>query len=662
MKTARLSRILFLTFLLAFAGTKANGKKLILKVERGETPVATRQLGPAIFFDQSVISDLGVTEGNPVKVNCNGKSAFLRIYKFFGGKGKFALRNEYAELLGIEKGFYEISLEPSTPEEAGLEPKPIRFYVENYKGNLKKWKGYAFGAPHGDCDNETGSVVKIVSERYGIPATAAYGCRVSYRGIWYDCNRPLMKLPKPGNRGVFPERQWNEAAVEKYRIYQDSVWANSNFNFGKRFKLFCSFHGHDLTVKFPDGKKIQRPVIEGIGVGFSKNELRRIKKFYYSVRAKYYANPPDLYFGNLPEDLIYYYKGVRLTFFYSGLGTRTYGSLRSDLVENALHLETPDLMRIGKQAQSATADLLFNLYTFIKDSIFTSRKVNVANLTIKKPKDLGAMVRIPAGAFLMGAPKGFGWSAERPQHKVWTDEFQIDKYEVTNEQYSNFLNEALRTNKIKVKNGVVISSFDTTRKYCLTKQAVPFAQINFDGEKFTVEKEKEYFPLVYVTYYGALAYAHFYGKDLPTEAEWEKAASWNGKRKFLFGVSADTITGVQANFEDSGDPYDFNYLPGTTPVGYYNAESPYGLKDVSGNVWEWCSDNYIYGYYRTIKEKMIVNPTGPDSSTMRTIRGGAWNTEPFVTRTTMRLGINPNTPLVNLGFRCVKRKNLKKVK
>jgi formylglycine-generating enzyme required for sulfatase activity len=660
MKTKQLSRILFLVFLLAFVGAKGKGKKLILQVERGKTPVATRQLGPAIFFDESVISDLHVAEGTPVKVSCNGRTEFLRIYKFFGGKDKFALRNEYAEKLGIQEGTYQITVEPSTPEEAGISSKPIRFVVENYKGDLKKWKGYAFGAPHGDCDNETGAVVKIVSRLYGIPATAAYGCRVSYRGIWYDCNRPLMKLPKPGNRGVFPERQWNRAAVEKYKIYQDSVWANSNLSFGKRFKLFCSFHGHDLTVKLPGGKKIQRPVIEGIGVGFSKNELRRIKKYYYSVSSKYYTDPPDLYFGNLPEDLTYYYKGVRLTFFYSGLGTRTYGSLRSDLVQNALHLETPDMMRIGKQAQSATADLLFNLYTFIKDSIFTSRKVNVTNLTIKKPVDLGKMVTVPAGEFLMGAPNGFGWSAERPQHKVWTDEFQIDKYEVTNEQYSNFLTAAFKVNKIIVKNGVVRSADNTDRKYCLTKQAVPFAQIKFDGVKFTAEKGKEFFPVVYVTYYGALAYARFYGMDLPTEAEWEKAASWDGKRKYLFGVQADTIDGTQANFEDSGDPFDFNSLPGTTPVGFYDSQSPYGLKDVSGNVWEWCSDNYIYGYYRTIKEKLIFNPTGPDTSTIRTIRGGAWNTEPFVTRTTMRLGINPNTPLVNLGFRCVKRKYLKK--
>ena len=660
MKRAKIFKALF--FILAFATVRPQANKIVLEVELTKLPVATRQLGPAIFFDESVIEKLGVEEGMPVKVTVKDKSEYLRIYKFFGGVGKFALRKEYAAKLGIEKGRYKVALEKTTPEVAGISPKPVRFWVENYKGDLKKWKGYAFGAPHGDCDNETGEVVKLVSERYGIPATAAYGCRLSYRGIWFDCNRPLMKLPKDGNRGVLPERQWNKAAEEKYAVYQDSVWANSGLGFGKRFTLFCSFHGHDLTVKLPDGSRIQRPVIEGIGVGFSKKELRKIKKFYYSVRNKYYSTPPDLYFGNLPEDLKYEYKGVPLTFFYSGLGTRTYGSLRSDLVQNALHLETPDLMRIGKEAQSKTADLLYSLYVFIRDSVLAERNTERTNIVVKEPRDLDTMITIPAGTFLMGAPEGFGWSAERPQHKVWLDEYKIDKYEVTNSQFVKFLNEYFTTKKIKVLDGVAVNAYDTTQKYCLTKKAVPFAQIDFDGSKFFVENGREFFPVVYVTYYGALAYAHSLGKDLPTEAEWEKAASWNGKKKFLFGVSADSITGAQANFEDSGDPFDMNALPGTTPVGFYATASPYGLKDVSGNVWEWCSDYYIYGYYKTIKEEISRNPRGPEKSTMRTIRGGAWNTEPFVTRTTMRLGINPNVSLVNLGFRCVKRNALRKEK
>ncbi len=644
-------------FVLLFAvGQRAQEKELTLKVELTSPPVATRQLGPAIFFDESVLEELDVQEGMPVKVNNNGAIAYLRIYKFFGGKGKFAIRREYAEKLGVVKGVYELVISKTTPEEAGIEPKPIEFKVENYKGDLSKWGGYAFGAPHGDCDNETGSVVKLVSENYGIPSTAAYGCRVSYRGIWYDCNRPLMKLPKPGNRGVYPERQWNKAAEEKYRIYQDSVWANSNLSYGKRFKLFCSFHGHDLTVKLPDGKRIQRPVIEGIGVGFSKDELRKIKKYYYTVRADYYDTPPDLYFGNLPEDLHYSYKGVPLTFFYSGLGTRTYGSLRSDLVENALHFETPDLMRIDPKIQPVTAKLLYNIYKFVRDSIFALRKTEAVKVDFTPPENLRAKKVIPAGEFLMGAPAGMGWSGERPQHKVYLDEYSIDVYEVTNKEYCEFLNSAFEKKEIEIREGTVVSLRDTSKHFFLTKSAVPFSQILFENGKFKVEEGKEYFPVVYVTYYGAKAFAHSIGEDLPTEAEWEKAASWNGEKKFFYSVGADTITGKDANFEDSGDPFDFAETPATTPVGFYPAESPYGLKDMSGNVWEWCSDYYIYGYYKTLKDSVVVNPTGPEHSTMKTIRGGAWNTEPNVTRSTMRLGINPNQALVNLGFRCVKRK------
>ena len=648
-----------LVSLLFLAGltNAGNDKKVILNLKLTKPPVATRQLGPAIFFNKEVLKKLDVKEGYPVKVKHDGNVEYLRVYFFFGDSNEFAIRKEYTGKLGVVNGFNVLAIQKATPEEAGITPKPIEFKVENYKGDLSKWNGYAFGAPHGDCDNETGAVVKRVAENYGIPATAAYGCRVSYRGIWYDCNRPLMKLPKPGNRGVYPERQWNKAAEKKYQIYQDSVWANSKLKFGKRFKMFCSFHGHDLTVKLPDGKRIQRPVIEGIGVGFTKNELRRIKKFYYRITPKLYENPPSIYFGNLPEDLVYEYEGVKLNFFYSGLGTRTYGSLRSDLVENALHLETPDNMRLGEEVQKKTAKLLFELYSFIRDSIFTARKSQPVPQVVTKPVDLKAKKIIPAGEFIMGAPAGKGWSAEHPQHRVYLDQYAIDVYEVTNLQFANYLNEALKKNEIVVQNGIVKNAKDTTQKYFLTKTYSPFSQIEFNSNTFSVVKGKEYFPVIYVTYYGAKAYAKHYGEDLPTEAEWEKAASWAGGKKYFFATSKDTMTEQDANFEDSGDPFEGEEIPCTTPVGFYKMASPYGVKDMSGNVWEWCSDNYVYGYYRTIKDSVVFNPKGPESSTMKTIRGGAWNTEPFVTRATMRLGINPNAALVNLGFRCVKRTN-----
>ncbi|NOX17654.1 MAG: formylglycine-generating enzyme family protein [Chlorobi bacterium] len=616
-------------------------------------PVATRQLGPAIFFNASVLKTFAENEGDVFTFSNKGKKEVLRAYLFFGGDTTFAMYREYAEKLGLEYGKkYSIGIAKKGNEENVLEPKRIEFEVENYKGNLKKWNGIALGAPHGDCDNETGAVVKLAAELYGIPATAAYGCRVSYRGIWFDCNRPLMKLPKENGRGVIPERVWNDKAEQKYKTYQDSVWANSNLKFGKRFKLFTSFHGHDLTVKLKNGMRLERPVIEGIGVGFTKDELRKIKAFYNEHKNEYYKNPPALYFGNLPEDRTYEYAGVKLNFFYSGLGTRTYGSLRSDLVERALHFETPNTMRINPNVQPKTAKLLNDIYAFIVDSIFTAEKQVGKIPEAAAPKNFGKMKRIPEGVFVMGAPEGFGWSSEHPQRNIFTDDFEIDANEVTNIEYAEFLNKSFAREKIIVQNGVVKDAETVERILCDLQSGNPFSELLFEDGKFLVKSEREYFPVIYVSYFGAEKYAEFNGKRLPTEAEWEKAASWLDGRKYLYSTVHGTPDENAINFEDSGDPFE-GELPGTSPVGFFG-EGINGLNDMSGNVWEWCSDYYSYTQLKTYNEKITKNPQGPKSGSMKTIRGGAWNTEPVVTRTTMRLGINPNARLVNLGFRCAR--------
>jgi formylglycine-generating enzyme required for sulfatase activity len=649
----KLIEIILLLILIVF-GCKAQ-ERIEFEGELVKPPVSTMQLGPAIFFSESFVEKLGVTEGNPVRIIAGNKIKDLRVYKFFGSDTTFAMHRKYADELDLKEGKNKFEIVIISPQEATITPKPIRFSVENYKGNLAKWKGYAFGAPHGDRDFETGSVVKLVAENYGVPATAAYGCRLSYRGIWYDCNRPLMKEPREDGRGVIPERQWNEAAEKKYNIYQDSVWANSEMRYGERFELFTSFHGHDLTLKLPDGTIKERPVIEGMGVGFTKDELRKIKKFYYEHREEYWVNPPELYFGNLPEDRVYELDGVKLQFFYSGLGTRTYGSLRSDLCKRALHFETPDGVRLDEEVQPNTARFLADLYSFVRTEIIEkSVSEKEASLNVRKPSDLGKKILIPAGEFIMGAPEGKGWSSERPQLTVFVDEFYIDKYEVTNFQYVRYLNDALKENLITVKDGKVYGK--NGEPFCDTRESNPFAEIIFKDGKFSVSDSREYFPVIFVTYFGAKAYAKFNGGDLPSEAEWEKAATWDGTKKYFYSVSRDTIYESDANFEDSGDPFE-KVFPATTPVGFYETASPYGVKDMSGNVWEWCADTYKYGIYRDAKEKILKNPLIETEGTMKSVRGGAWNTEFTVTRGTMRLGINPRTGLVNLGFRCVYHKN-----
>lgn len=640
--------------LLILLSTALWAQEYTFKAEIRLAPVATVQLIPALFVPSNILQNINVAEGAVVTVTLNGTTRPMRIYWAPGNEKFIAMHKSQRVAFSVNNGEqFEVKIDKSAPKVTTLNPLPIAFHIEDYPGDKCAWQGYAFGAPHGDCDHHTGEIVKIVSEKYGIPGTAAYGGRFSYRGIWYDVNRPLMKLPKTGG-GTIPDRVWNKKSYNRYNNYQQHVWHNNDMQFGKRFKLYCSFHGHDLTVKMPDGKRIERPVIEGITVGFSREEIRRIKGFYNKHKFSYYKTPPMLVFGNLPEDRTYYYKKIPMHFFYSGTGTRVYGALRSDLVEYALHLETPNTMRQDPKVRPQTARFLGDLYTFVRDSILAGKEQRAeVPITWQQPQPLKK--HIPKGSFLMGAPKGVGWSAERPQHNVQLSAYKMDVYEVTNSQYAAFLNAAYNKGLLAVDGGIVKSQNDTTQIWFTLQNRAPLSQIKYENSQFKVQKGKEDFPVIYVSWFGAGAYAQFYGESLPTEAQWERAASWDAthNKKYLYGYGQNVIDEGHANFEDSNDPFE-NQNVGTAPVHYYTQPSSAGMYGMSGNVFEWCSDWYQYKHYGNEKEKVRIDPPGPDSGTMKTIRGGAWNHEPWLTRTTFRLGVHPNATLVNVGFRCVK--------
>jgi formylglycine-generating enzyme required for sulfatase activity len=150
--------------------------------------------------------------------------------------------------------------------------------------------------------------------------------------------------------------------------------------------------------------------------------------------------------------------------------------------------------------------------------------------------------------------------------------------------------------------------------------------------------------VVNVSWGGAAAYTQFYGKRLPTEAEWEKAARGGlvGKR-FPWGDSDPD--GTQSNFADKSVDDGYRY---TAPVGSFTPNG-YGLYDMAGNVGEWCSDWYGGKYYSSSPSH---SPTGPSSGTRRVVRGGSWNDIPLFVRVASRMMGPPTFTNYTTGFRC----------
>ena len=246
-------------------------------------------------------------------------------------------------------------------------------------------------------------------------------------------------------------------------------------------------------------------------------------------------------------------------------------------------------------------------------------------------KDGAAMVLIPAGEFTMGSESGK--ADEKPLHKVYLDAYYIDKYEVTNEQYAKFLNAYGKDTDESGKKMIYENSWEVEKK----------------GNRWQLASGYDKNPVVYVTWYGANQYAKYYGKRLPTEAEWEKACRAGTRTAFHYG---DSLSSKQANF-DGNYPYGGAakgvYRPKTLPVGSFQPNA-WGLYDMHGNVWEWCSDWYDKDYY---KNSPYENPKGPGRGSDRVLRGGSWGCDANGCRSTNRNGNAPDNWDYYYGFRCV---------
>ncbi len=254
-------------------------------------------------------------------------------------------------------------------------------------------------------------------------------------------------------------------------------------------------------------------------------------------------------------------------------------------------------------------------------AIFKKKKVEVE----EEPYREVEWVTIPAGEFEMGDDKNIGLPDERPLHKVYLDEYAISKYEITFEQYDKFCDETGREKP-------------SPELYGLYK---------------SLSRGK--FPVINIIRNEANAYCDWLSQKLgrnvhlPTEAQWEKAARGTDKRTYPWGnqLPTSTLTNwLPAARDGSHTPH----VVGSHPDG----NSPYGVCDMAGNVWEYCSDWYDANYYSISPYK---NPLGPLNGPWRIIRGGSYRKIEGPCRSTYRSGNNYEFYLSikysSIGFRPV---------
>jgi formylglycine-generating enzyme required for sulfatase activity len=228
------------------------------------------------------------------------------------------------------------------------------------------------------------------------------------------------------------------------------------------------------------------------------------------------------------------------------------------------------------------------------------------------------MLRVPAGSFWMGSHPDRDEHAqenEQPRHRVKLADYYIARHPVTHTQYAMFAQAMQRD--------------------------------------FKLVEGKEDHPVVNVSWHDAAAFCTWLSQltgfqfNLPTEAEWEKAARGTDGRIYPWG---DEFEAKRLNSFENG-------IRETTPAGKYSPEhdSPYGIADMCGNVWEWCADWYAEDEYARRAKARTVDPLGPEAGMMKVLRGGAFDFNKSAVRCAYRAANSPFERSYDYGFRVVMR-------
>jgi len=269
--------------------------------------------------------------------------------------------------------------------------------------------------------------------------------------------------------------------------------------------------------------------------------------------------------------------------------------------------------------KSGVRNLILNLPEhpdIIKTLIYESVAVGQIKSTVEAELPIltleayasGQMVTIEKGPFLYGDNKD--------KNESLNDDYEIDVFPVTNEEYRKFLND--KTPEEDTLNKWIDLEGSFQNEKCRIKK---------EGNKYTVEKGYERHPVIYVSWYGADEYAKWAGKRLPTEDEWEKAARGTEGWKYPWGDKFDSSL---CNSSEGGNN-------GTTEVDTYpKGKGYYGCYDMAGNVWEWTDS-----WYDKNKDSKVL-------------RGGSWSNSSSICRCAYRDNGGPGDRCSIVGFRCAR--------